>query len=79
MEAYFRVFINFEHNDWAQLLSVAGFIYNNAKNANSGYISFKLNYRYYFCIFYEQDFDPHLKSKTIERFSSELQKLITIY
>ena len=31
IEAYFRVFINFKQNNWAQLLPMAKFAYNNAK------------------------------------------------
>ena len=32
------------------------FTYNNIKNANIGHIFFKLNYKYYFHIFYNKDF-----------------------
>ena len=34
MEAYLRAFDNFEQNDWAQLLPMAEFTYNNAINAS---------------------------------------------
>ena len=47
MEAYFRAFVNFEQNDWVRLLLMAEFVYNNAKNANTGYILFKFNCKYY--------------------------------
>ena len=40
MEAYLWAFVNFEQNDWAQLLSMAEFAYNNAKNASTGQTSF---------------------------------------
>ena len=36
MEACLRAFVNFEQNDWARLLVMAGFAYNNAKNTSIG-------------------------------------------
>ena len=47
IETYFRAFVNYEQNDWARLLSMAEFAYNNAKNARIGHTPFKLNYGYY--------------------------------
>ena len=43
IEAYLRVFVNWEQNDWAKLLPMAEFAYNNAKNASIGHILFELN------------------------------------
>ena len=43
MEAYLRPFINFEQNDWARLLPMAEFAYNNIKNASIGHTPFDLN------------------------------------
>lgn len=43
IEVYLLAFINWEQNDWARLLSMAKFIYNNSKNASIGHIPFKLN------------------------------------
>ena len=43
MEAYLQAFVNFEQNNWARLLPMAEFAYNNAKNASTGYILFELN------------------------------------
>ena len=43
MEAYLRAFVNWEQNDWAQLLPMAEFAYNNAKNASIGHTPFELN------------------------------------
>ena len=42
---------------------MAEFINNNAKNASTNYTLFEFNCKYYFCIFYEKDFNPYLKSK----------------
>ena len=47
MEAYLRPFVNFEQNDWASLLTMAEFAYNNAKNASTGFTSFELNCEYH--------------------------------
>ncbi len=44
MEAYLRAFVNFEQNNWARLLPIAKFAYNNTKNASIGYMTFKFNY-----------------------------------
>ena len=43
MEAYLQAFVNFEQNNWARLLTMAEFAYNNAKNASTGYTPFELN------------------------------------
>ena len=42
------------------------FVYNNVKIMNISYIIFKFNYKYYFYIFYEKDFDFYLKLKAIK-------------
>ena len=78
MEAYLRAFVNFEQNDWAKLLPMAEFAYNNAKNASTGYTPFKLNCGYHPCVSYEEDLNPHLKSRTAEELSSELRELMTV-
>ncbi len=36
MEAYLRVFVNWKQDNWAKLLPMAEFAYNNAKNASTG-------------------------------------------
>ena len=79
MEAYLRAFVNFEQNDWARLLPMAKFAYNNAKNTSTGYTSFKLNCGYHPRDSYEEDLDPYSKSRTAEELSSELQELMTVY
>ena len=78
MEAYLRAFVNFKQNDWAQLLPMAEFAYNNAKNASTGHTLFELNCGYYPCVSYEEDLDPRSKSKTAEELSSELQNLMAV-
>ena len=78
MEAYLQAFVNFEQNDWARLLLIAEFAYNNAKNISTSYTPFELNCRYHPCVSYKEDLDPCLKSKIAEKLSSKLRELITV-
>ena len=78
MKAYFQAFVNFEQNDWIQLLLIAEFAYNNAKNTSTGHIFFKLNCRYHLWVSYKKDLDFCSKSKTTKELSSELQNFIAI-
>ena len=78
MEAYLRVFVNFEQNDWARLLLIAKFLYNNAKNSSTGHTSFELNCGYHPCVFFEEDTKPRFWSKSANKLSAELQNLMTI-
>ena len=58
---------------------MAEFAYNNTKNASIGHTSFKLNYKYYFYVSYEKDFNSCSKSKTVKKLSFELRELISVY
>ena len=58
MEAYLWAFVNFKQNNWAKLLSMAKFAYNNAKNASTGYRLFELNCGYHPCVFFEKNTNP---------------------
>ena len=76
MEAYFWTFVNFEQNNWAWLLPIAEFAYNNAKNTSTGYMPFELNCGYYPRVSYKEDLDPRSQSKTAEGLFSELRNLM---
>ena len=76
MEAYFQVIVNFEQKDWTWLLPMAEFAYNNDKNASTGYMPFELNCRYHPWVFYEKNLNPCSQSKTAEKQSSKLQRLM---
>ena len=78
MEAYLRAFVNVEQNDWARLLPMAEFAYNNAKNASTGYTPFELNCGYHPRVSYKEDLDPRSKSRTAEELSSELRELMIV-
>ena len=58
MEAYLWAFVNFQQNDWARLLLMADFVYNNAKNASTSHTPFELNYGYYPQMLYKEDVNP---------------------
>ena len=78
MEAYLWAFVNFEQNDWARLLPMAEFAYNNAKNASSGHTFFELNCGYHPRMLYKDDVDPRSKSKSGDDLSAKLGELIII-
>ena len=78
IEAYLWAFVNFKQNDWARLLPIAKFAYNNAKNASTSHTPFELNCGYHPRILYEKEVDPHSKSKSVDKLSAELGKLIFV-
>ena len=65
IEAYLRVFVNYEQDNWARLLPMAEFAYNNAKYASTGYRTFELNCGYYLRVSYKKDVDPALSPKQL--------------
>ena len=79
MEAYLRAFVNYEQDNWARLLPIAKFAYNNAKYASMRYTSFELNCRYYPYVSYEEDVDPCSRSKAADELTEELKKLMATY
>ena len=78
MEAYLRAFVNFEQNDWARLLPMAEFAYNNAKNASTGHTPFELNCGFHPRMSYEEDVDPRSQSKSADELSVELRELMIV-
>ena len=78
MEAYLWAFVNFKQNNWARLLPMAEFAYNNAKNASSGHTLFELNCGYHFWIIYKDDIDSRSKSKLEDNLSAELRELMIV-
>ena len=59
-------------------MPMAEFAYNNAKNANTSHTPFELNCDYHLRVFFEEATDPCSRSKTANKLSAELQKLMTI-
>ena len=78
IEAYLRAFVNFDQNDWAKLLPMAEFAYNNAKNASTGHMPFELNCDYHSRVFFKKDSDPCSQSKIANELSAELRELMAV-
>ncbi len=78
MEAYLRAFVNYEQNDWARLLPMAEFAYNNAKNTSTGYTPFELNCSFHPRVSYEENVDPRSKSKAADKIAAESRNLMSV-
>ena len=55
------------------------FVYNRAKNTNTGYISSKFNYRYQPRISYKKDVDSRSKFVVVDKLTEEIRNLMVIY
>ena len=66
-------------DDWAKLLLMTKFAYNNAKNTNTGHLPFKLNYGYHSKMSFEENVDSHSKSCSTDKQVGELKKLMEVY
>ena len=78
MKAYLWVFVNYKQNDWARLMPMAEFAYNNAINTSTGYTSFELNCDFHSRVSYKEDVDPRSRSKTADQLITELQTLMSV-
>lgn len=54
METYSCIFVNKEQNDWANLLPMTEFVYNNTKNTTTGHIPFELYCGYYSYVLFKE-------------------------
>ena len=79
IEAYLRAFVNFEQNDWAKLLPIAEFAYNNTKNARTSHTLFELNCGYHPRMSYEEDVDSRSQSQLADKLLAEVRELIIVY
>ncbi len=57
---------------------MAEFIYNNAKNANTGHTPFELNYSYHLWASYEEDVNPCCQSKSADKLATKLRELMIV-
>ena len=78
MEVYLKAFINWEQDNWARLLPMAEFTYNNAKNSNTNHILFEFNCNYYPRVFLEENVDSRLKFCFANKLAKNLRELIEI-
>ncbi len=79
MEVYLKAFINWEQDNWARLLPMVEFAYNNAKNASTSHIPFELNYGYHPKVFFKEDIDLRSRSRSANKLAEELRELIKVY
>ena len=54
------------------------FVHSNIKNISTSHISFELNYKYYFCIFYKKNINSKFKFKFIDILANNLKIYITL-
>ena len=78
IEVYLCAFVNYKQNNWAKLLLIIEFAYNNSRNASTGYISFKLNCGYYPQIFFKDKCNTYSKSFSSNKLATKLKKLMNI-
>ncbi len=78
MEAYLRAFVNWEQDDWAMLLQMIEFAYNNAKIASTGHTRFELNFGYHPKVSFELDVDPYSKSCSANKPVKKLRELMEV-
>ena len=57
---------------------MAEFAYNNDKNASTGFMPFELNCGYHPRVSYKKDLNTRSQSRTAEKLSFELRKLMTV-
>ena len=79
MKAYLRAFVNYEKDNWAKLLPIVEFAYNNAKHASTEYMAFELNCGYHPRVSYEENVDPCSRSKAADELTEELKNLMAAY
>ena len=79
MKQYLRAYINFEQNDWIQLLFMIEFAYNNAINVFTSMILFETNQNYHFRMFFENNQNLKVKSKFAKNNVKHLQKLLNVF
>ena len=78
IEVYLRAFINFKQNDWARLLPIVKFAYNNTTNASTSQTPFELNYGYHPRISYKEKIDSCSKFKSADKLSVKLRELMIV-
>ena len=57
---------------------MAGFAYNHAINASTGYTPYEFNCGYYLEVFFKKSSNPCFKSKSANKLLIELQELMTV-
>ena len=79
MKAYLCVLVNYKQNNWAQLLPMAEFVYNNSKNVSTGHTPSKLNCGYHLCISFKNKCDVYSRSFSAKKLAIKLRELMNVY
>ncbi len=78
MEAYLWAFVNYEQDNWAWLLPMAKFAYNNIKNASTGHTPFKLKCGYHPRASYKENINPRSQPKLADKLVTKLRELMAV-
>ena len=78
MKQYLKVFVNFQQNDWVELLSMIEFAYNNSKHAFTQMSSFETMQKYTSRMFFEKSANFKVKSKFAKKHVEELIELMKV-
>ncbi len=78
MELYLRMFVNWEQDNWAKLLSMVEFAYHNAKNISTSHTSFEFNSGYHPKVFFEEDIDSRSRSRSVNELAEGLGELMEV-
>lgn len=79
MEAYLQGYDNYKRENWARLLPMAKFAYNNKKNTNTGSTSFEYNCKFPLRASYKKHVNPRSKSKSANKVVIVLYELKSAY
>ncbi len=79
MEAYLQAFVNFKQDNWARILSMTDFAFNNAKNTSTNHSLFELDCGFYPGASYKEDVNPRSQSKLANELTNKFRELMTVY
>ena len=78
MKQYLKIFVNFQQNDWVELLSMIEFAYNNNKHAFTQMSSFETMQKYTSRMFFEKSANFKAKSKSAKKHVEKLIELMKV-
>ena len=78
MKQFLRAFVNFEQNNWIELLSLTKFAYNNTKHASTQMSSFEVMQKYISRMSFENSANFKAKFKFANEHVKKLTKLLNV-
>lgn len=75
IETYLQIFVYYKQINQAWQLLMSKLVYNKAINGSTNHTTFKLNYGFYFLVFYKKDVDYCSKSKVVNKPVAKLKEL----